>query len=297
MDILRTSEGRFENLPGYFFKPHYININGFRIHHVEEGPKKSEKILLMHGEPTWAYLYRHMIPILADKGFHIIAPDLIGFGRSDKPKNQTDHSYRKHVEWITKWLKAIDLKDITMFCQDWGSLIGLRVAIENKERFKRIILANGGLPTGEQRMNDAFLKWREFSRSSPQFKIERIIQGGTVTKLSKDALRGYAAPFPDESYMAGARILPSLVPISRADPEHKANRRAIEEYKKWDIPFLTTFSDKDPITRGGEKFWQENVLGARGQNHIIIKNAGHFLQEDKGPELAEVIIKFIENNP
>ncbi len=297
MEIIRTPDERFENLAGYDFRPNYLHVNGLRLHYVDEGTVASETILLMHGEPSWAFLYRHMIPPLVESGFRVIAPDLIGFGRSDKPMKQADHSYQKHVEWIASWMKTINLKNITMFCQDWGSLIGLRVAIENKERFKRIILANGGLPTGEQRMNEAFLRWREFSRNSRQFKIERIIQGGTVTKLTKKVLQGYAAPFPDDSYMAGARIMPSLVPISTDDPEHEANKRAIEEYKKWDIPFLTAFSDKDPITRGGEKFWQENVPGARNQDHIIIKNAGHFLQEDKGSEIAEVIIKFIEKNP
>jgi len=238
-----------------------------------------------------------MIPILVKAGFRIIAPDLVGFGRSDKPTEQNDHTYLKHVDWMTKWLKLLDLRNITLFCQDWGSLIGLRLAIENQDRFNRIVLSNGGLPTGEQRMSEAFTNWREFSRNSPSFDIKFILQGATTTKLSKEVLNGYDAPFPDDTFKAGARILPSLVPISTDDPEHENNKKAIEQFKRWEKPFLTAFSDKDPITRGGDRFWKTLVPGAAGQNHVIIKNASHFVQEDKGPELAEVIIEFIKNNP
>ena len=236
-------------------------------------------------------------PLLLKAGFRTVAPDLVGFGRSDKPTKQNDHTYAKHVEWMNKWLKIVDLKRITLFCQDWGSLIGLRMAIENQDRFNRIVLSNGGLPTGEQQMSEAFTRWREFSRTAPKFDIKQIIQGATVTKLSKEVLKSYDAPFPDDSFKAGARIMPSLVPISTDDPEHSANKKAIEQFMQWKKPFLTAFSDKDPITRGGDRFWQENCPGAQGQDHTTIKNASHFVQEDKGPELAEVIIQFIKNNP
>ena len=297
MKLLSTPEERFENLPDFRFDPHFIKVDGIKIHYLDEGNKKAEVILLMHGEPSWSFLYRHMIPILVKAGFRIIAPDLVGFGRSDKPTEQNDHTYFKHVEWMTKWLKLLDLRNITLFCQDWGSLIGLRLAIENQDRFNRIVLSNGGLPTGEQRMSEAFTNWREFSRNSPSFDIKFILQGATTTKLSKEVLSGYDAPFPDDSFKAGARILPSLVPISTDDPEHENNKKAIEKFKHWEKPFLTAFSDKDPITRGGDRFWQALVPGAAKQNHVIIKNASHFVQEDKGPELAEVIIEFIKNNP
>lgn len=297
MKILRTPEERFENIPDYPFNPNYLNVKGIKIHYVDEGPKKAESILLMHGEPTWSFLYRYMIPILVKADFRTLAPDLVGFGKSDKPSQQDDHTYRKHVEWIKSWIISLDLQNITLFCQDWGSLIGLRVAIECQQRFKRIILSNGGLPTGEQRMSEAFMNWRDFSRNTPKFKIKSIIQSGTITKLSDDILRGYEAPFPDDSYKAGARVLPSLVPISRDDPEHEANKNAIAEFKKWQKPFLTAFSDSDPITRGGEKFWQNYIPGAKGQKHTTIKNASHFVQEDKGPELANLIIEFIKDNP
>jgi haloalkane dehalogenase len=295
--LLRTPDERFEHLPDFPYEPHYLDVEKIRIHYVDEGSKDAEAILLMHGEPSWSFLYRHMIPVFLKEDFRVVAPDLVGFGRSDKPTQQSDHTYAKHVKWMTKWMKTLDLQSITLFCQDWGSLIGLRMAIENQDRFKRIILSNGGLPTGEQSMSDAFSRWREFSRTAPKFNIKQIIQGGTVTKLSKEILNGYDAPFPDDTYKAGARIMPSLVPISIDDPEHLANKEAVEKFKKWTKPFLTAFSDKDPITRGGERFWQENIPGAQGQEHTTIKDASHFVQEDKGAELANVILKFIRNNP
>ncbi|MFX0138856.1 MAG: haloalkane dehalogenase [Candidatus Hodarchaeota archaeon] len=297
MKLLRTPDEMFENLPDFPFKPNYVEIDGIRIHYVDEGPRDAEIVLLMHGEPSWSFLYRHMIPILVKAGYRTVAPDLVGFGRSDKPTEKTDHTYSKHVEWMSKWVNMLDLKNITLFCQDWGSLIGLRVAIENQERFSRIILSNGGLPTGEQRTTEAVLNWRKFSRESPVFEIKNIIQTATTTKLTKEVLRGYEAPFPDDSYKAGARVMPSLIPISPDDPEHEANKKASELFKQWNKPFLTVFSDSDPVTRGGERFWQKYVPGAQGQNHTIIKNAGHFVQEDKGPELANLIVEFIKKNP
>lgn len=294
---MRTPDKMFKNLPEFPYNPNYIDVDGIRIHYIDEGPKDSEVVLLMHGEPSWSFLYRHMIPILIDAGFRIIAPDLVGFGRSDKPTEQSDHSYRKHVEWMTKVVILLNLKNITLYCQDWGSLIGLRVAIENQERFQRIILSNGGLPTGEQKMGKAFLDWQHFSKTTPKFNIGTIIQGATVTKLPQNVIEAYDAPFPDDTYKAGARIMPSLVPTTKEDPEHEANKKAWEAFFQWKKPFLTAFSDSDPITRGGDRFWQEKVPGAQGKNHKTIKDAGHFLQEDKGPELANLILEFIKKNP
>ncbi len=297
MKLLRTPDERFENLPDFPYEPRYLEVDDIRIHYVDEGPKDAEVVLLMHGEPSWSFLYRHMIPIFVKAGYRTVAPDLVGFGRSDKPSEQSDHTYRKHVEWMTKLVKSLDLQNITLFCQDWGSLIGLRVAIENQERFNRIVLSNGGLPTGAQSMPKPFLRWREFSRVVTKLDIKRIIQGGTFTKLSKDILKGYDAPFPDDTYKAGARIMPSLVPISKDDPEFEANTSAWEQFKKWEKPFLTAFSDKDPITAGGYILWQKLVPGTQGLKHPTIKDASHFVQEDKGPELAKVIIEFMKNNP
>ncbi|MFX1499268.1 MAG: haloalkane dehalogenase [Promethearchaeota archaeon] len=295
MKLLRTPDERFEDLIDFPYDPKYVEVDRIRIHYIDEGLKDSEVILLMHGEPSWSFLYRYMIPPLIKADFRVLAPDLVGFGRSDKPADQADHTYAKHVGWITGWLLALDLRNINLFCQDWGSLIGLRVAIENQERFNRIILANGGLPTGGGRMSEAFYKWREFSRTSKEFDIGRVVQNGTVTNLSDEILRGYDAPFPDDSYKAGARIMPSLVPISRDDPEYKANKQAIKMYGEWNKPFLTAFSDGDPITRGTEALWINHVPGARDLKHLTIKDAGHFLQEDKGPEIANELIKFINS--
>ncbi|MFX1260003.1 MAG: haloalkane dehalogenase [Promethearchaeota archaeon] len=293
MKLLRTPNERFSGLIDFPYDPKYLEVDGIRIHYVDEGTEDSEVVLLMHGEPSWSFLYRHMIPPLIKAGFRVIAPDLVGFGRSDKPTEQSDHTYARHIKWMTGWLLGLDLHKITLFCQDWGSLIGLRIAIENQERFDRIVLANGGLPTGI--MSKAFLEWREFSRTSKEFDIGRIIQNGTVSNLSEEILRGYNAPFPDDSYKAGARIMPSLVPISRDDPESKANKKAIKMYGSWTKPFLTAFSDSDPITRGAEALWINHVPGAKNLEHLTIKNAGHFLQEDKGPEIAEELIKFINS--
>jgi len=299
MKLLRTPDERFENLPDFPFEPHYITLEpeGIRIHYVDEGPVDAEPILLLHGEPSWSYLYRHMIPILAEAGYRAIAPDLVGFGRSDKPAEQTDHTYRKHVDWIKRWIEKLDLKRITLFCQDWGSLIGLRVAVENEDRFSRIVLSNGGLPNGEQRSVKAFLEWREFSRTTAVFDLDFIMQGGTKRKLSRKERKAYDAPFPDETYKTGPRIMPSLVPISPDDPEHDANKSASEKLMQWEIPFLTAFADSDPITLGADKFFRENVPGAKNQKHTTIKNAAHFVQEDAGPELAEIILEFIKDNP
>jgi len=297
MDLLRTPDERFEDLPNFSYEPHYLEIDGIRIHYVDEGPKDAEVILLMHGEPSWSFLYRHMIPILVDAGLRIIAPDLVGFGRSDKPTKQEDHTYAKHVKWMTTLVEQLDLKKITLFCQDWGSLIGLRIALENQDRFSRIVLSNGGLPTGEQGMTDAFLTWRKFSREAPKFDIGFLIQGATISKLTEEIVKGYDAPFPDDTYKAGARILPSLVPISIEDPEHEVNKKAFEQLGKWKKPFLTAFSDSDPVTRGGDGPMQRYVPGAQGQKHTTIEKAHHFVQEDKGPELANIIIEFIKDNP
>ncbi|UCG01950.1 MAG: haloalkane dehalogenase [Candidatus Heimdallarchaeota archaeon] len=295
MEILRTPDERFKDLPDYPFQANYIDVEGIRIHYLDEGENEEELILLMHGEPSWSYLYRNMIPILIKAGFRILAPDLVGFGKSDKPKNKQDHSYANHVRWIEKWLNKLDLQNITLFCQDWGSLIGLRVAVANQDRFKRIVLSNGGLPTGAGRMSEAFLQWQKYSQTSPDFEVGAIIQMGTAHDTPEDILNAYRAPFPDDSFHAGPRVMPSLVPTSPNDPEHIPNTQAREQFKHWTKPFLTCFSDSDPITQGGDRMWQKIVPGAQGVNHTVVEGGGHFVQEDCGPELAEIIIKFIED--
>lgn len=293
MKALRTPEARFRNLPDYDFAENYVDVDSLRMHYVDEGPRDAPPVLLLHGEPSWSYLYRHMIPPLRDAGFRVIAPDLIGFGKSDKLPRKSDYSYSRHVDWMRQFLETLDLRGITLFCQDWGSLIGLRVAAENEQRFARIALGNGGLPTGDQPMPKAFTIWRAFARYSPWFPIGKIIQKGTVTELPDDVVAAYDAPFPSARYKAGARAFPSLVPVTPDDPASDANRVAWEIFAAWTKPFLTTFSNRDPITRGGEIPWQQGVPGAKNREHVRIKNAGHFLQEDKGPELAEVLKNFI----
>lgn len=280
-------------MPGYEFEANYIDVDGLRMHYVDEGSRGGDVVLLLHGEPSWSYLYRHMIPPLRDAGFRVVAPDLIGFGKSDKPMQKRDYSFAGHVDWMKKFIEALDLNEITMFCQDWGSLIGLRVAAENEHRFARIALGNGGLPTGDQEMPGAFKVWQLFARFSPWFPIGKIIQKGTITELPDDVVAAYDAPFPSSKYKTAARIFPILVPSAPDDPASDANRAAMEIFSRWHKPFLTTFSNRDPTTRGGEKMWQDKVPGARNRDHVKIRNAGHFLQEDKGPELAKVLIDFI----
>ncbi len=293
MAALRTPDSRFENLPDYAFEPHYVDIDGLRMHYVDEGPADGPVVLLLHGEPSWSYLYRFMIPPLADAGLRAIAPDLLGFGKSDKPARMSDYSYAGHVAWMSGFIDALGLQDITLFCQDWGSLIGLRVAAENPDRFARIALGNGGLPTGDETMPRAFLIWRAFARYSPWFPIGRIIDKGTIADLDPAVIAAYDAPFPSGKYKAGTRAFPRLVPVSPDNPATAANRAAWKVFERWEKPFLTCFSNRDPITRGGEVPWQERVPGAKNQPHAKIRNAGHFLQEEKGPELARLLIDFV----
>jgi len=295
MKILRTPEERFLNLPGYDFDAHYVNVDDMRVHYVDEGPADAAPVLLLHGEPSWSYLYRTMIPPIAAAGLRAIAPDLIGFGKSDKPAEQSEYSYERHVAWMRGFLESLDLRNITLVCQDWGSLIGLRLAAENEQRFDRIVLANGGLPTGDQEMPMVFRIWRAFARYSPWFPIGRIVQAGTVSNLSPEIIVAYDAPFPNSSYKAGARAFPRLVPTTPDDPAAPANRAAWDIFRQWQKPFLTSFSDRDPITRGLDKAIVDRVPGAKDQPHTTIKNAGHFLQEEKGPEFAKVIIDFVKS--
>jgi len=296
MKILRTPESRFESLSDYDFAANYVDILEMRMHYVDEGPRDGEIVLLLHGEPSWSYLYRFMISSLRDAGLRVIAPDLIGFGKSDKPSDKADYSYASHVDWMTRFIDLLDLRNITLFCQDWGSLIGLRVATENAQRFSRIVLGNGGLPTGDQPLPKAFRIWQHFARYSPWFPIGKIIQKGTVTELPDEVVAAYDAPYPSARFKAGARAFPTLVPTTPDNAASEANRAAWAALGKWQKPFLTTFSNRDPITRGGERAFQKIVPGARDQQHVSIKNAGHFLQEDKGPELAEIIIRLMQES-
>jgi haloalkane dehalogenase len=299
MKTLRTPDEQFSNLTDYPFEPNYVEIpdgddGTLRMHYVDEGPRDAQPVVLMHGEPSWSYLYRKMIPIITDAGYRTIAPDLVGFGRSDKPANRSDYTYQRHVDWAQAWLDRLDLQRITLVCQDWGGLIGLRLVTNNPGRFARVVSANTGLPTGDTPISDAFLKWRKFSIEVPDFNVGTIIAKFCKNPLPENVAAAYNAPFPDDTYKAGARIFPSLVPISPDDPASPANRKAWEVLSIYDKPFLTAFSDGDPITGGGERIFQKRVPGAKGQPHTTIKGGGHFLQEDCGEELAEVVVDFIQ---
>jgi haloalkane dehalogenase len=296
--ILRTPEERFAQIADFPYIPKYVEIGGLRIATIDEGPRHAAPVLLMHGEPTWSYLYRKMIPGLLAAGHRVIAPDLIGFGRSDKPTAKSDYSYANHVAWMVAWMQAMDVQHATLFCQDWGSLIGLRMATHSPERFDRIVLANGGLPTGTQGVTPrAFKLWRAFARFSPWFPIGKIVNSGCAVKLSEPEIAAYDAPFPSSKYEVAARLFPTFVPTEPNDPERAANEQAWNVLKQWHKPFLTLFSSRDPVTRGGDKIFQKLVPGAANQPHATTRGAGHFLQEDKGPELSKAISDFIAATP
>lgn len=302
MKSLRTPDNCFSNLADYPFTPNYIHVDdteggSLRLHYVDEGPKDAPPILLMHGEPTWSYLYRKMIPGLAAAGFRVIAPDLIGFGRSDKPSERSDYTYQRHVDWLRALLDELDLQDITLFCQDWGGLIGLRLLAEENNRFSRCVAANTMLPTGDHHPGDAFVQWQQLSQNIPIFATGKIIAGACVKPVTADTIAAYDAPFPDESYKAGARQFPMLVPISADDPAAIPNRRAWEILSKMQKPFLTAFSDKDPITKGGDAIFQKRIPGCSGQVHTTVTDGGHFLQEDQSERLVQVILEFITATP
>jgi haloalkane dehalogenase len=298
MEFLRTSDARFANLSDFDFSPNYVELDDteggrLRMHYLDEGPSDAAPVLVMHGEPTWSYLYRHMIPIFAAAGHRVLAPDLIGFGRSDKPTERTDYTYQRHVDWMTEWLEKVDLNGITLVCQDWGGLIGLRLVAAMPERFARVVVANTALPTGDQPMGAAFQGWREYSQSAPEFDAGRIVYGGTSTKISAAEIEAYNAPFPDASFQAGARVFPMLVPDAPDNPASEANRAAWKVLRNLEIPFLTAFGADDKIMAGVDKAFQKLIPGAAGQDHTILPNAGHFLQEDVGPDLAQATLRFM----
>jgi haloalkane dehalogenase len=298
MDVLRTPDERFTDLPAYPFSPHYLEVadgdgGELRVHYVDEGPAGADPVLLLHGEPSWSFLYRKMIPIVVAAGHRAVAPDLVGFGRSDKPASRTDYTYQRHVDWLRALVVGLDLRDITLVGQDWGGLIGLRLVAEHEDRFARVVAANTFLPTGDRDPGDAFLAWQKFSQETPTFPVGRIVNGGCVTELPEDVVAAYDAPFPDETYKEGARQFPLLVPTSPSDPAAEPNRRAWQVLSKFDKPFLTAFSDSDPITGGADRVLQEAIPGAKGRPHTTLSGGGHFLQEDVGEELARVLIDFV----
>jgi haloalkane dehalogenase len=294
MQVLRTPDERFASLPGYPFAPHYAQTGGLRMHYLDEGPRAAPLVLLLHGEPSWSYLYRKMVPILVAAGLRAVAPDLIGFGRSDKPARREEYSYQRHVDWLRGFVEATSLRGITLVCQDWGGLLGLRLVAEHPDWFARVVAANTFLPTGIAPPSAAFLAWRKYSQETPRFHAGGIVRGGCATQLAPEVVAAYDAPFPDDRYLAGARQFPILVPISPDDPAAAANCAAWAELERFEKPFLTAFSDLDAITHGLEAELQARIPGARGQAHTTIKGGGHFLQEDCGEDLAREVVAFVK---
>ena len=294
MEILRTPDARFAGLEGYPFEPHYLDVTApgvapLRMHYLDEGPRDGAPVLLLHGEPTWSYLYRSMIEPLTAAGRRVLAPDLIGFGRSDKPAAIGDYTYQRHVEWITSWLNQLDLRGVTAVVQDWGSLIGLRVAAENPDRFSHLFIANGFLSTADRPAPPAFRLWRAFARYTPVFSAGWLVDRATVKPVPAAVRAGYDAPFPDKRYQAGARAFPQLVPTSPDDPAVPACRAAWEVLGRWEKPVLCVFGKNDPILGKADQPLIAHIPGAAGQPHARI-TAGHFIQEDAGPELARRLL-------
>jgi len=317
-EVVRTPDSQFENLPDYPFAPNYVTVEGYRIHYVDHGPKDGPVVLLMHGQPSWSYLYRHMIPLLSQLGYRVIAPDNVGFGKSDKPVNHDSHSYQMHVDVMSRFVDSLDLKDVTFFGQDWGGLIGLRVIEQRPDRFSRIMISNTTLPAmgglkgwlgyplfkvavhregnvQELKTDDegfSFATWVAYTKTSDNFNFANLFQTATTRTLSEAELAGYAAPFPNEETMAGVRMFPSLV-VSQL----RLNQTIMDDfYAKWDKPFLTAFGDKDTLMAGRDKVWQEIVPGAQGQAHSLVEGGAHFIQEDEPEELVKRLDRFIKSN-
>ena len=325
MEFLRTPDEQFENLEGYAFAPNYVQVDdteggSLRVHYLDEGPRDGRVVLLMHGQPVWSYLYRHMIPLLVEQGFRVVVPDLVGFGRSDKPTKVEDYTYARHVAWMSDWLTQVDLQGATMFCQDWGSLIGLRLVAAFPERFAAVVLSNGGMPTGMvpeefteplkeayktlevvkvtqlgEKFQDTsgipgFLYWRKYCAESAEFDVGDVVNFTAAEDLSEAAIAAYRAPYPDVSYASGARRFPSLVPLFHDEPEVEANKDAWKVLEAFDKPFLLAFADNDPVTAGGDQAFIGRVPGCEGQPHRTIENAGHFVQEDQPEACVQALV-------
>lgn len=296
MKVVRTPDDRFENLDDFPFRPNYVEVGGMRVHYVDEG--EGEVILCLHGEPSWSYLYRKMITPLS-AGFRVIAMDFVGFGRSDKYVEREAYSFRMHRDTLVGFIEALDLTGITLVVQDWGGLLGLTVATQFPNRFARLVIMNTGLPTGEETITEAFLRWRAFAERVTDLPIARVFRSSMAQpeRFSQGAIEGYEAPFPDATYKAGAAVWPLLVPIHPEDPGAAEMRAARKALRKWQKPALVMFSDGDPITRGGDRYFRRLIPTAEDQPEITIKDAGHFLQEEKGEEIAGHILAFIERTP
>ncbi|AQT82090.1 haloalkane dehalogenase [Mycolicibacterium litorale] len=299
MQTLRTPDERFAEIPDFPYQPHYCELDDaeggrLRVAWVEDGPAHADPVLMLHGEPTWSFLYRRMMPIVAAAGYRVICPDLVGFGRSDKPTRIEDHSYARHVEWMRALaFDVLDLHRVTLVGQDWGGLIGLRLAAEHPERFARIVVANTGLPTGDFDMPEIWWRFREAIQTAPSVDVGRFVESGCQRPMRDDVREAYDAPFPDDSFTAAARAMPGLVPTAPDDPATEANRRAWAVLSASQTPMLVAFSDGDPITGAMGPIFRQQMPGAQGIEHPTVHGAGHFLQEDAGEELAGHIVNFL----
>jgi haloalkane dehalogenase len=292
MEALRTPDERFAGLTDWPYEPHYVEVgDGLRMAYVDEGPRDADPVLLLHGEPSWSYLYRKMIPPLVEAGHRVVAPDLIGFGRSDKPAAREDYTYARHLGWLAGLVTGhLDLRDAILFGQDWGGLLGLRLVAEHPDRFAAVVASNTFLPTGDRPLGEGFERWRAFSQQTPDFPVGAIVDGGTVRDLSPEEIAAYDAPFPDDAHKAAARQFPALVPATPEDPAAPANRAAWEILQRWDKPFVCAFGDRDPVTQGADAVLRKLIPGAEGQPHVTLEGAGHFSQEDAGAQLAEIVL-------
>ncbi len=293
MGIIRTPEDNFDNLPDFPYKPHYLMINDARVHYIDEG--SGEIILCLHGEPTYSYLYRKMIPLFLKANKRFISFDFIGFGKSDKYTELDEYTYDMHYTTLSKFVENLNLKNLTLVVQDWGGLLGLPYAANNPDKISNLVIMNTGLPSGRSKPNEAFLQWREFVKNNPDLPIGMVIEMGLANRenISSEVVKAYEAPFPTEEYKVGARAWPLLVPITPDDPVAEVMLETREKLKKWRKPTLVMFSDKDPITKGANQFFRKLIPTAKDQPELIIRDAGHFLQEEKGEEIAYYIINFI----
>lgn len=298
MEILRNKDSDFAEIVDWKYEPKFEQINTeygeLNIHYIDEGSENAKTVLLLHGEPTWGYLYRKFVDPLVANGLRVIVPDLPGFWKSDKLSERDGYTYEKYVDWMNLWLNNLDLSQVTLFGQDWGGLIGLRLVVKNQERFSSVVVSNTGLPTGERPLGEAFESWRNYSQTVENFHIGGIVKGGSVSELDQLTIDAYNAPFPDDSFKEAERQFPLLVPDSINNPSYAHNVDAWKELKKWEKPFLCAFSDKDHIFKGVENSFIKHIPGADGMNHVVIKDAGHFLQEDKPQECVEAILSVID---
>jgi haloalkane dehalogenase len=300
MTVLRTPDDRFDDLPEFGFEPHYVTVHDpglgeLRMHYVAEGEPGGTTVLILHGEPAWSFMFRRTVPVLAAAGLRVIVPDLIGFGRSDKPSRPADYSYSSHVRWLTEFADTLGLADAVLLGHDWGGLLGLRLVTGRPGLARAYVACNHGYPTGDMSPNDALRQWQEFAASTPEFDVSAIVARACTTSLPAAVLRGYDAPYPGEEYKAGARVFPALIPVRPDDPSAEAVRASRAVLAASPMPFLTVYGEQDPIGGAADTMFQSLVPGASGQPHVRLANAGHNMPEDAGETLGAIVADFVKS--